>query len=334
MKKILSVCVPTYNMELYLARCLDSFIIDKEYMDKLEIIVCNDGSKDNSSKIAHEYADKYPNTYIVIDKPNGNYGSCVNAALEIATGRYFRICDSDDKYVKENLSEYLDYLQFSQADIIFSPYRILKIDSTVFTEITPAFSYIHKELLIDSIDWGSKELIKYRAMHSMCIKTSILVHNNYKQIEGISYTDQQFVFYCFLYSETCSFVDFYIYDYYLGRDGQTMSPEAMRNSYMHFYKNAENLLRCYVELPITTSEEKRKVLFRSIMAVIRPYVTTILCQLKNINNEIVLLNSLIEWSNKSHLPCPINEELLKMRNYYLWKRFSIPRILFYLISHK
>ena len=75
MNKILSVCIPTYNMERLLARCLDSFIIEKEYMDKLEIIVVNDGSKDNSIKIAYEYVEKYPNTYIVIDKSNGNYGS-------------------------------------------------------------------------------------------------------------------------------------------------------------------------------------------------------------------------------------------------------------------
>jgi len=72
-------------------------------MDMLEIIVVNDGSNDNSSAIAHEYAENYPHNYIVIDKPNGNYGSCINAALKIATGKYFRICDADDRYNKINL---------------------------------------------------------------------------------------------------------------------------------------------------------------------------------------------------------------------------------------
>lgn len=109
MKKILSVCIPTYNMEALLGRCLNSFIVDKNYMNQLEIIIVNDGSKDNSSRIAHEYANKYPDTFVVVDKPNGNYGSCINAALKVATGYYFRICDADDRYENSNLVAYIDF---------------------------------------------------------------------------------------------------------------------------------------------------------------------------------------------------------------------------------
>ena len=70
-------------MEPYLRHCLDSLIIDKG-MDELEVFVINDGSKDRSSKIAREYQDKYPNTFYVIDKVNGNYGSCINRGLKEA----------------------------------------------------------------------------------------------------------------------------------------------------------------------------------------------------------------------------------------------------------
>ena len=75
MNKILTIIIPTYNMEKYLRRCLDSLIIDEEGMKQLEVLVINDGSKDSSSQIAHEYQDKYPDTYRVIDKENGNYGN-------------------------------------------------------------------------------------------------------------------------------------------------------------------------------------------------------------------------------------------------------------------
>ena len=92
MNKILTIIIPTYNMEKYLRRCLDSLIIDEEGMKQLEVLVFNDGSKDSSSQIAHEYQDKYPDTYRVIDKNNGNYGSCINIGLKEAKG----------KYVKEN----------------------------------------------------------------------------------------------------------------------------------------------------------------------------------------------------------------------------------------
>ena len=118
-------------MEALLGRCLDSFILDQEYMDKLQILVVNDGSHDNSSKIGHEYETKYPNTFKVIDKPNGNYGSCVNAALKVASGKYFRICDADDKYDNANLKGYLSYLEKATADIVLSSYYVLSYKSDI-----------------------------------------------------------------------------------------------------------------------------------------------------------------------------------------------------------
>ena len=72
MEKILTIVIPTYNMQDYLRRCLDSLIVPEEQMQRLEVLVVNDGSEDNSSAIAHEYQDKYPDTFRVVDKENGN----------------------------------------------------------------------------------------------------------------------------------------------------------------------------------------------------------------------------------------------------------------------
>ena len=97
MDKILTVIIPTYNMEELLPRCLDSFLIkDKKLMQQVEVLVVNDGSKDNSSSIAHRYEKLYPHTFRVIDKENGNYGSCVNRGLQEATGKYVKVLDADD----------------------------------------------------------------------------------------------------------------------------------------------------------------------------------------------------------------------------------------------
>ena len=78
---ILSVIVPTYNMQDYLRRCLDSLFFSPSSMVRLEVLVINDGSKDDSSAIAHSYERRYSGTFRVIDKENGNYGSCVNRRL-------------------------------------------------------------------------------------------------------------------------------------------------------------------------------------------------------------------------------------------------------------
>lgn len=66
--KILSIIIPTYNMELYLKRCIDSLVTAKQTLGDTEIIVVNDGSKDKSLSIANGYKELYPESLIVIDK--------------------------------------------------------------------------------------------------------------------------------------------------------------------------------------------------------------------------------------------------------------------------
>ena len=83
-------------MEKYLNKCLDSLIV--ENMNLLEVLIINDGSKDNSSNIAHVYENKYPNTFRVIDKENGNYGSCINRGIKEAKGKYIKVLDADDSF--------------------------------------------------------------------------------------------------------------------------------------------------------------------------------------------------------------------------------------------
>ena len=62
-KKLLSIVVPAYNMEKYLDKCLSSVLIDAELLDLLEVIVVNDGSKDRTSDIAHEFERRYPSVF-------------------------------------------------------------------------------------------------------------------------------------------------------------------------------------------------------------------------------------------------------------------------------
>ena len=71
MGKTLSVVIPTYNMEAYLPRCLNS-VTREDIPDTLEVIVVNDGSKDRSLEIAKEYQAKRPDIISIIDKPNGH----------------------------------------------------------------------------------------------------------------------------------------------------------------------------------------------------------------------------------------------------------------------
>ena len=96
-----SIIIPVYNVEKYLRRCLDSVIV-QTYTD-LEIILVNDGSKDNSLSICEEYRDN-DNRIQIIDKPNGGLSSARNVGLNVASGQYISFVDSDD-YIDNRMIE-------------------------------------------------------------------------------------------------------------------------------------------------------------------------------------------------------------------------------------
>ena len=134
MVKLLSVIIPTYNMELYLRRCLDSLLVSGENMALLEVLIINDGSMDASSAIAHTYESDYPQTFRVIDKANGNYGSCINRGLKEARGQFVRILDADDYYQTGNLDQFFsaNALPIKNSTTFFClSVRVLYTSSTV-----------------------------------------------------------------------------------------------------------------------------------------------------------------------------------------------------------
>ena len=119
--KLLSIIVPTYNMEAYLVRCLDS-VTNKILPNTLEVIVVNDGSKDKSLNIARSYQTFRPDIISIIDKPNGNYGSCINEGLKEAQGKYIKILDADDWYNTDSLKVFLEKLVDVDSDLIITDF--------------------------------------------------------------------------------------------------------------------------------------------------------------------------------------------------------------------
>ena len=117
MEKILSVSIASYNVEKFIRKALDSCCIP-EIMDRLEVIVVNDGSTDSTLEIAREYETKYPETFRVIDKINGGYGSTVNASIRVAAGRYFRLLDGDDWFDRDGLVKFIEELSVAEEDMV------------------------------------------------------------------------------------------------------------------------------------------------------------------------------------------------------------------------
>ena len=91
--KLLSIAVPCYNSEDYMRHCIETLLPGGE---DVEIIIVDDGSTDKTAEIADKYREQYPDIVKVVHKENGGHGSGVNKGLELATGMYFKVVDSDD----------------------------------------------------------------------------------------------------------------------------------------------------------------------------------------------------------------------------------------------
>lgn len=246
MEKILTIVIPTYNMQDYLRRCLDSLIVPEEQMKQLEVLVVNDGSKDNSSAIAHEYQDKYPDTFRLIDKENGNYGSCVNRGLREATGKYIKILDADDSFHNSNFRGYVDFLLQQNTDMVVNDYCIVDGKGNI--------SSIKRYHIPENATEFNEQIRKIFnkknfQMHAVAYKRDKLVAFGYQQTEGISYTDQEWIYTPLMTIQTISYFNKVLYKYLVGRSGQTMSPEILKKSVSQNQKCIVRILRDYSNMP-------------------------------------------------------------------------------------
>ena len=243
MNKILSIIVPSYNMEAYLSKCLGSLVVDDEdLLQKLDVIIVNDGSKDRTSEIAHEYAEKYPGVFRVIDKLNGNYGSCINTALSVLEGEYVKILDADDSFTNDNFSCFLDFLTHTHADMVLTD-TIYLDDSTGDT--TAVINYkLPKEVAVSVEDVLVKYI--YINMNTITYRSSIFQGGWYKQTEGISYTDTQWSILPLSKIRTVFYFPKTVYRYTVARSGQTMEAVTIAKNFWMMAKCALDTVRQYI----------------------------------------------------------------------------------------
>lgn len=119
-----SIIVPVYNVENYLTKCLDSLV--SQTLQNIEILVVNDGSKDNSEQIIQEYAQKYPEKIKAFTKENGGLSDARNFGLDRATGEYIGFVDSDDYVTSTMFEEMLHLAEKHQAKMVIC--NIQKVD--------------------------------------------------------------------------------------------------------------------------------------------------------------------------------------------------------------
>ena len=129
---LVSIIVPVYNVERYLARCVES-IIGQDY-NNLEIILVDDGSNDSSGMICDRYA-RHDNRVKVIHQTNGGLSAARNAGLDIASGDYIMFVDSDDEVVSTFVSTMLNASISNDASLVQCGFRYVDEEGILLNEV-------------------------------------------------------------------------------------------------------------------------------------------------------------------------------------------------------
>lgn len=305
-------------MEKYLDKCLTSLVIgDKELMRKFEVLVVIDGAKDRSSEIAHSYQDKYYETFCVIDKDNGNYGSCINCGLKKATGKYVKILDADDSFNNKNFTQYLEILSsIHDVDVVFSNYRTIDEAGNTVNEFSRPFKSNTTLTWADVLE-SLTNRATHTAMHELAFKRQMLLDMQYQQTEGISYTDQEWVFYPFFNVKSFYYIDLVIYNYLIGRTGQTMDFAVITKGIPDHITIGYRMLEWLDKIP--TNVESYRYLHAAILwFMTHIYTLCLTCNEKGINlSDLVKLDKRIKKVNNS-----LYEELGR-NTIYVMKLFNV-----------
>lgn len=255
-------------MEALLPRCLDSLIIAENF-EKLEVWIVNDGSKDRSSEIGHEYETKYPDVFKVIDKPNGNYGSCINAALPKCTGKYVKVLDSDDWFDTYNLNQFIKDLSKYDVDLVITDTRNVDVDRNIKSNRRININFHNKIVDFKEVVQCS-DFLRIQ-MHFITYRTSIFNEIDYHQTEGISYTDQEWIFAPMTRVKQIVALPYVVYNYLIGREGQTVDKKIFMKSLPHQIKSQESRFNSYEKYKNISNEHKTYLLTKISSAISLTY---------------------------------------------------------------
>lgn len=231
--KYLTIAVPCYNSENYLKRCLDSLTVGGE---DVEIIIVDDGSTDRTGEIADSYEEKFPEMITVVHKENGGHGSGVNKGLELASGLYFKVVDSDDWLEENSYKNLLSHIknwvrekeesEKSLPDLVICNYTYNHLE----TGQTKTISYKNVFPVETKCGWEDIKYFRpsqYLVMHSLVYRTKVLRKSGVRLPEHTFYVDNIFAYYPLPYVDSLFYIDTDLYQYYLGREDQSVNEKVM-----------------------------------------------------------------------------------------------------------
>ena len=255
--KYISFVVPCYNSEEYMEKCIKSLLIGK---DDVEIIIIDDGSKDNTGKIADKYQKRYPNIVKAIHQENGGHGEGINVGLKHATGKYFKVVDSDDWLDEDAYKKLLKEIKHIDTDLVVCNYVYTYTDGR--SDQVISFANVYDEGRVLTWDDIHKfKLTQYPSLHSMMYKKSVLDKSNIDLPKHVFYEDNLFIYLPLVNTKTIYYLDLDLYRYYIGRADQSVQESQMIKRSSHQVLVSERVCTAY-DLTEIENKKLRKLMTR------------------------------------------------------------------------
>lgn len=286
-----SVIVPVYNVEKYLERCLNSLI--NQTLQNIEIIIVNDGTKDNSEEIIKKFIEKYPQKIVYLKKENGGLSDARNYGMPYAKGEYIAFLDSDD---------------YVEKDIYKEMYELAKKENSDMVECDFLWEYPNKiREDIGQTYNGKKEMLeKVRVVAwNKLIRRSILEETKIQFPKGLRYEDVEFTYKLIPYLEKVSFLK-KPYIHYTQRENSIINVQnektkeifTVLDNVINYYKENDLYEEYKVELEYVYT---RYLLCSSLLRIVK-------IQDKNIRKTLLKTT----WENlNTKFPNWKNNEILK-----------------------
>lgn len=223
--KTLTVAIPCYNSQDYMAHAIESLLICQ---DDIEIIIVDDGSKDNTAQIGDEFEAKYPETIRCIHQENGGHGEAVNTGLKFATGQYFKVLDSDDWFDETSLIKVITTLKSLETPID------MMIVNYVYDK--PSENHLHPISYTNALPqdrvfhwYDVKTFLPSQnlLMHSVIYNTETLRSSGLVLPKHTFYVDNLFVYEPLPYINTMYYLNVDLYHYFIGREDQSVNESIM-----------------------------------------------------------------------------------------------------------
>jgi len=226
--KLLSVAVPSYNSQAYMRHCVDTLLTGG---DEVEILIVNDGSKDDTAKIADEYAAKYPDRVKAVHKENGGHGDAVMFGLRAATGAYFKVVDSDDWVDEAALQKVLAVLREhaegdQMIDLVVANY-VYEKEGAAHKHVVRYGNALPEGRVLTWEEIGNFQIGQYILMHAAIYRRQLLLDCGLTLPKKTFYVDNLYVYKPMTDVKTIYYLNVDLYRYFIGRSDQSVNEKVM-----------------------------------------------------------------------------------------------------------